>query len=241
RNTATTDGSRWQSGRPASSGEQAGERLAVARGDAVAVLVSSVIDQPDATALDRDDRRVVGGEQPMVEDGVAAMTGGVEGDDRVVGRAYGLCATGERRLEQAPAGRLAGIAQHVALAMDQALAVFEGAQLVCGGEADVGIRADAEAAAVAEEVGHVEQAVAEVGLGDRAEADDRLRPGDARTFVPVGVRGVDEAPVLVDLDGVYQEIDRATAVGGEAVVDLARLLADMDVRRLAAPGCGGPL
>ena len=37
RNTATTDGSRWQSGRPASSGEQAGERLAVARGDAVAV------------------------------------------------------------------------------------------------------------------------------------------------------------------------------------------------------------
>src|SRR5690348_7215851 len=115
--------------------QQAIQRLAIARGDAVAIAMASMIDQPDAASLDRDDRRVVGGEQPVVEDGVAAKTGGVEGDDRVVDRAHGLCAAGERAVEQAAAGRLAGIAQHVALAMDQALAVFEGAQLVGDGEA----------------------------------------------------------------------------------------------------------
>ena len=108
--------------------------------------------------------------------------------------------------------------------MDQALAVFEGAQLVGGGDADVGVRADAEAAALGEEVRHVEQAVAEIGLGDRAEADDGLGLRDARAFAGVGVGGVDEAPVLIDLDRVHQQVDRPAAVRGEAVLDLARLL-----------------
>ena|SRR5436190_23640544 len=42
--------------------EQAGQRLAVARGNAVAVAMASVVYQPHAVALDRDDRGVVGRE-----------------------------------------------------------------------------------------------------------------------------------------------------------------------------------
>ena len=56
----------------------------------------------------------------------------------------------------------------------------------------------------------------------------------------VGVGGVDQAPVFVDLDGIHQKLDRPPAVRGEAILDLAGLFADMDVGRLAAPGRGGP-
>ena len=53
--------------------------------------------------------------------------------------------------------------------------------------------------------------------------------------------GVDQAPALVDLDRVEQQFDRPLAVSGEAVLDLARLLGDVDVHRLAAPGARRPI
>ena len=94
--------------------------------------------------------------------------------------------------------------------------------------------------ALRQEIRHVEQPVTEIGLGDRAEADNGFRLRHARAFARVGVRGMDQAPALAHFDRVHQQIDRALAVRGDAVVDLARLLADMDVRRRRSERPGRP-
>ena len=52
--------------------------------------------------------------------------------------------------------------------MKQPLAVFQQPQLLRERNLDIRVRADAEPPASADEVGRVEKAVAEVGLGDRA-------------------------------------------------------------------------
>src|ERR1700757_682984 len=73
--TRPNPGTVWDGGAPACSGslgEQAGERLAVARGDALAVAMSPVVDEARAAALDRADRGVVGREKTVVE---AALQG----------------------------------------------------------------------------------------------------------------------------------------------------------------------
>ena len=62
------------------------------------------------------------------------------------------------------------------------------------------VRTDAEAAAGLEKRRHVEQSVAEIGFGDGAEPDDGFRLGDARDLLGVGMRGMDEAPAVVDFD-----------------------------------------
>ena len=45
----------------------------------------------------------------------------------------------------------------------------------------------------------------------------------------------------LDLDRVEQQVDRPPAMGGQALLDLARLFGDMDVRREAVPGERRPL
>ena len=42
---------------------------------------------------------------------------------------------------------------------------------------------------------------------------------------------MDQEPARVDIDTVHQQVDRALAVRGQAVIHLAGLFADMDVRR----------
>ena len=82
---------------------------------------------------------------------IVAMQAGIERDDGIVlgragGPSRGLRTAGQGGVEQTPSGRSIRPAHHVALPADQTLAVFEGAQFVGGGEADVGVRADTEAA-----------------------------------------------------------------------------------------------
>src|SRR5688500_7171411 len=71
-------------------GEQPCECLVVAPGDSIAIAMAAAFHEPHAVSRDRDDSRVVGGEQPVIEDRVVTMIGGVEGDDGVVRRAYRL-------------------------------------------------------------------------------------------------------------------------------------------------------
>jgi hypothetical protein len=100
--------------------------------------VPAVLHDRHAAAIDRADRGIVGREDPVIDHGVVREAVGLEHDE--VGTLSGRYGVGsERGLEQAPAGRARRLAQHVALAAHEALAVFERAQLVGGGDADVRI------------------------------------------------------------------------------------------------------
>ena len=84
-----------------------------------------------------------------------------------------LGAADEGGVRQRPAGRPAGRRANVARLAIEPLGIFELPQLGRGADHDVGVGADAEAPVRAEIGGRIEDAVAEIGLGDRAQAGDR--------------------------------------------------------------------
>ena len=86
----------------------------------------------------------------------------------------------------------------VAVARDQALAVFEPAQFLHRRHRDVRIRADAPGAAGIEVGAQREQAVAEVGFGGRADRDGRAAARDALHFRIGQVGRVHQRPARVD-------------------------------------------
>ena len=63
---------------------------------------------------------------------------------------------------------------------------------------DIGIRPDAEPPVRFEKGRRRKHAVAEIGLGDRAEARDRARARDRANLVRVDMRRVNEAPAPID-------------------------------------------
>ena len=115
--------------------------------------------------------------------------------------------------------------------MKKALGIFELAQFVHDSDQHVGIGADAETPAVRGKQRRWKDAVAEIGLGDRAQAGDGAAPGQRHGFGVGHVGGVDQAPALVDRGMAEQPLDRPRARPGEAVLDLAHLLGDVDVDR----------
>src|SRR5476651_2080937 len=104
-----------------------------------AVFVAALLYDRHTAAIDRPDSVVVGGEYPGIDNGVIAVTASLQHDE--VGRLadrQGLPI--KRALEKMATGRSRGIAEQVALAMEQALAVFQRTQLVGSGDAHVGVR-----------------------------------------------------------------------------------------------------
>src|SRR5205823_2759785 len=77
------------------------------------------------------------------------------------------------------------------------------------------------------------EAVAEIGLGRRAYADPRSRFGEEVELASVGVGRVDDGRVRAETAGLREQLDRAQAVLGQALLDLARLLVGVDVQRQA--------
>ena len=77
------------------------------------------------------------------------------------------------------------------------------------------------------------EAVAEVRLGRRADADPRARLGEQVELARVGVRRVDDRRVRAEAAGLREQLDRPQAVLGEALLDLARLLVGVHVQRQA--------
>ena len=108
----------------------------------------------------------------------------------------------------APSQRFAGdvgrflVGDHVAHAMAQALAVLERAQLLERAHRDVAVAADGPRAPRLEPRHELEDAVAQVRLGHRAEADARAGRAQRAHLDLREVRRMDEAPARVDVDEV---------------------------------------
>ena len=115
--------------------------------------------------------------------------------------------------------------------MRQALALLEQPQLAGGIGRHVAVRADAVATAQGDEGRQREDAVAEIGLGRRTQADDRLPLGNQGQLGVGQVGAVDQAPALVDLGDLAQQLQRPPAEPLQAVADLLGLLGDVDVDR----------
>ncbi len=119
----------------------------------------------------------------------------------------------------------------VALAPRQALAVFEQAQLLAPVAGRLAVGADRHRHAGGEPAGQVAEAVAEVGLGARAQDDAGAARRDGGDLLRGRVGGVDELPARVEPALADEPFDRPRAGRADALVDLDRLLGDVDVDR----------
>jgi CDP-diacylglycerol--glycerol-3-phosphate 3-phosphatidyltransferase len=100
-------------------------------------------------------------------------------------------------------------------------------------DAHVRVRADADPDRALAQTLDWNEAVAEVRFSRRARTDARTGLGDEIEFGPIGVRGVDDRRLRAEATGAREQLDRADAVLGEALVDLALLLVGVHVQRQA--------
>ena len=117
---------------------------------------------------------------------------------------------------------------------------LELAQLLERVDPHVRVRADADPDAALQEPLDRHEAVAEVRLGRRADADARAGLGEQVELVPVRVRGVDDRRARAEAAARVEQLDRAQPVLGEALLDLARLLVGVDVQRQLVLGGVAP-
>ncbi len=82
-------------------------------------------------------------------------------------------------------------------------------------------------------------AVAEIALGQRTDADGPAGLEKLPHVVRVRVRAVDRGQVPADVEAVEQDAHRPLPVGREAVLDLPLLLLDVHVEPQASPLCLG--
>ena len=104
-------------------------------------------------------------------------------------------------------------------------------------EAGVRVGAERHRHAARPQPGRRQEAVAEVRLGARAGAHRRSARGHQVELGVVGVRRVDDRRPRPEQPDRVEQRDRAQAVLGERLVDLARLLVGVDVHRQARRGC----
>src|SRR6516165_12734573 len=232
---------------PMPSCPQLPQRPPVAGDERVAVAVASVLHHFLAGAPHTVDQLASAGEYPAVEDLIVVAleerrmtalerdeiergSGGESLLPRCRAAVQRLPAALERRGEQRAAGRgVRAGRQHVARPLREALRVLERAQLRRRIELDVGIAADADAAAPAAEPGRGKDPVAQTRFGDRAESHDRPGGGHAGELGFSGVRRVHEAPVCTYRLRIEQPLDRAPPAPRDALLDLADLFRDVNV------------
>src|SRR3546814_3858139 len=92
------------------------------------------------------------------------------------------------------------------------------------------VRTDAPGAAGIEVGAQREQAVAEIGLGGRADRNGGAAVGDAAGFFRRQVGGVHQRPARIDGGVGQQPLHRSRAADRQAVLYLADLFGDVDVQ-----------
>jgi glycoprotein endo-alpha-1,2-mannosidase len=105
------------------------------------------------------------------------------------------------------------------------------AQLLERVDADIGVRADAEPDPAVEDALDRQEAVAEVRLRRRAGADSTVRLAEEVELASVRIGRVDDGRARAEAAAVREELDRAHAVLGHALLDLAWLLVGVNVER----------
>src|SRR5919199_3245661 len=125
--------------------------------------------------------------------------------------------------------------EHVPLPALAARDPLELAELLERVDPHVRVRADTDADPALADPLDGREAVAEVRLGGRADADPRTGFGDEVELAVGRVRRVDDRREGRQAPRAREELDRPDAVLGEALLDLARLLVGVDVERQALP------
>ena len=120
------------------------------------------------------------------------------------------------------------------------LRVLEQAELLRRIARHVAVAADAPAAPGGKEIGQPEDAVAEVGLGARAEAGDRTAGGETGELGVVEMRAMHEAPPRIGRRMVEQPRHRAPAAPRHAVVHFLALFGGVNVDRRGPIDGGDP-
>lgn len=175
--------------------------------------------------------------QPFVV-GIECQEIGQQTDaDGATGPCRRLRTAGTDRLEQPASGRAFGIGQHRACTVAQTLRPFEHAQLIGEADAEIGIAADTEPAAGFEKSRRIEDAIAKIGLGDRAETYHRTARGKPTEFVHRRLGTMDRAPAAVDLHLVEQPGDWPGAVVGQDLLNFRLLFGEVDMDRTVGCKC----
>jgi hypothetical protein len=108
---------------------------------------------------------------------------------------------------------------------------LELSQLLERVDANVGVRADADADPPSADALDRKKAVAEVRLRRRAGADACTGFGEPIELGAVGVGRMHDRRALAEAARLIQELDGSDTVFGEALLDLARLLVRVHVQR----------
>jgi hypothetical protein len=136
---------------------------------------------------------------------------------------------GERRLVKSEPAGFAVARENVAPLERNPLHHVDEAQLEKRIDADVTVAADPQIPARGQVIDRPKDAVAEIGLRGRAEADDRARRGEAPRLSGSHVRRMHDAPLRVDPGVLQQPFDRARAAPGDAIVDFLVLFRGVDM------------
>ena len=143
---------------------------------------------------------------------------------------------GEAAPERRRRALVAGGDEHVAATAQAARAALGLAGLLEGVEAHVRIGAERDRHASLPELGGRQEAVAEIGLGGRAGAHGRARLREQVELAGRDVRRVHDRRRRAEHAAVVEVLDRPQAELLERLLDLARLLAGVDVERIARAG-----
>src|SRR6476646_5055623 len=98
-------------------------------------------------------------------------------------------------------------------------------------DAHIRVRADADADPACAELQHRREAVAEVRLRGRADAHPGASVGEEVELARIGMGRVHDRRARAEAARICEQLDRAQAVLGEALLDLAWLLVGVDVQR----------
>src|SRR5918993_1075187 len=200
--------------------QDAGHSPRITGADCLAVQMPTVPDQGPA----RDDDRIDGGLARDEDVGIDPAVAGDGGEVRMA------CIEHD---EIRPMPGLDGgnaPAQGAGPAL-QALAVLELLEFAGRRDLDVRVGSDAEKSSGRQMVDALENAVAEIGLGDGAQARHRAAGGDPQNLLRIEMGGVDQAPAPIDRSVIEQPRDGSPAGPCDAILDLLHLLGDVDMDR----------
>src|SRR5918993_2993974 len=225
--------------------QDAGHSPRITGADCLAVQMPTVPDQGPA----RDDDRIDGGLARDEDVGIDPAVAGDGGEVRMAciehdeirpmpgldgGNAPAQGAGSAREgivVEAAPGGLTFARRQNVAGPALQALAVLELLEFAGRRDLDVRVGSDAEKSSGRQMVDALENAVAEIGLGDGAQARHRAAGGDPQNLLRIEMGGVDQAPAPIDRSVIEQPRDGSPAGPCDAILDLLHLLGDVDMDR----------